>query len=116
MVTALIYTRFATDIHHTLTRTYHKKCRLHRLWEPRHATLFLASMTLSTPSAKMRGAVGGAAYLTRNGESFCGVGVLDDKPDALNGVHGLCKLVGQVNEAPRGRGTGHVEHTSMSAE
>jgi hypothetical protein len=56
------------------------------------------------------GAAGGLAklaHLTRNGESLCGVGALDDTPDALDGLHELCELVGaQVGEARDGaRGT-----------
>jgi hypothetical protein len=53
--------------------------------------------TLHTyPTSKNGGAGGGAAHLTRNGESLCGGGALD-------GMHGLCKLVGaQVGEARDG--------------
>ena len=44
-----------------------------------------------------------AAYLARDGETFCLVDALDDAPDALHGAHELCELVSaQVGEARDG--------------
>lgn len=51
---------------------------------------------------------GSGAHLARNGEPVCVVGALDDTPDALNGMHELCKLVGaQVCKARDGARGAH---------